>query len=96
MNEFISFFTNILNFSGKTNQKGYIIPLVVCLIVFLLGFVIPGIIGKIIWIIVVIATISLTVRRLHDSGHTGWWALLLILQPLGFIMQIILCFLPSK
>lgn len=96
MNELISFFTNILNFSGKTNQKGFIIPFVVCLIVGLLGLAIPGIIGKIIAIIVCIAMISLTVRRLHDSGHTGWWALLFICPPAAFVMQIILCFLPSK
>ncbi|MBO4553829.1 DUF805 domain-containing protein [bacterium] len=96
MNELISFFTNILNFSGKTNQKGYIIPLVVCLIVGLIFGGALGTVGKIIAIIVFIATISLTVRRLHDSGHTGWWALLFICPPAGLVLEIILCFLPSK
>ncbi len=96
MNELISFFTNIFNFSGKTNQKGFIIPLVVCWIV---GFVVGGAlgtVGQIIAIIVFIATISLTVRRLHDSGHTGWWALLYLTGIGGLILQIVLCFLPSK
>ena len=96
MNEFISFFTNILNFSGKTNQKGFIIPIVVCLLISLIIGGIGGLIGTIIAIVVFISTISLTVRRLHDSGHTGWWALLFLIPPAAFGMMIILCFLPSK
>ena len=96
MNELISFFTNILDFGGKTNQKGFIIPLVVCWIVGLVFGGTLGIVGTIIAIVVFIATISLTVRRLHDSGHTGWWALLYLTGIGGLILQIVLCFLPSK
>lgn len=40
--------------------------------------------------------ISLSVRRLHDVGITGWLALLYLVPILGLIMQIILTLIKSK
>jgi uncharacterized membrane protein YhaH (DUF805 family) len=32
-----------------------------------------------------VQSISLTARRLHDRGHSGWWQLLLVVPGLNFI-----------
>ena len=32
-----------------------------------------------------IQSISLTARRLHDRGHSGWWQLLFVVPGLNFI-----------
>ena len=39
-----------------------------------------------IWIIVTLpASFSVTVRRLHDRGHSGWWLIACIIPILNFI-----------
>lgn len=42
-----------------------------------------------------ITGLSVTVRRLHDTGRTGWWALLFLLMGLGYVILLTLCSLPS-
>ena len=39
----------------------------------------------------VIPWISLTVRRLRDSGKSGWWTLLVLIFGVGMIALLILC-----
>jgi uncharacterized membrane protein YhaH (DUF805 family) len=48
--------------------------------------------------IMAIPTTSATVRRLHDAGRSGWWALLWILPVpvLGWLYLIPLLCKPSK
>ncbi|MBR5623547.1 DUF805 domain-containing protein [bacterium] len=97
MNEFISFFTNILNFSGKASRKEFIIPLVAILIIsFLLGGLIGGVIGTILAVIVFISAISISVRRLHDCGNSGLWVLLYLIPIANIILLIYLCVKPGK
>ncbi|MBR5902561.1 DUF805 domain-containing protein [bacterium] len=97
MNEFISFFTNILNFSGKASRKEFIIPLVVILILsMVLGSVIGGVIGTILAIVVFISSISISVRRLHDCGNSGLWVLLYLVPIANIILLVYLCVKPGK
>ncbi len=46
-------------------------------------------------IIVFIPMLSLTVRRLHDTGHTGWMILITIIPLVGLIILIYLLCQPS-
>lgn len=97
MNEFISFFTNILNFSGKASRKEFIIPLVVILILsWILGGLVGGVIGTILAVIVFISSISISVRRLHDCCHSGLWVLLYLIPIVNIILLIYLCVKPGK
>ena len=34
----------------------------------------------------VLPTLAVTVRRLHDAGHSGWWVLLWVLLLLGTVL----------
>lgn len=45
---------------------------------------------------VIVPSISILVRRLHDVGKSGWMALLLLLPIIGWIWVGILLFQPSK
>jgi len=47
------------------------------------------------WIITVPAFLSVSVRRLHDAGFSGFWVLLYFV-PLGALVVLILHMLPSK
>lgn len=40
--------------------------------------------------------LAVTVRRLHDTGHSGWWYLILLLPILGCIWLLILLFTDSE
>lgn len=45
---------------------------------------------------ILLPTISITVRRLHDTGMSGWWCLIVIIPILGWIIILIMCMLISE
>ena len=58
------------------------IPLIVVFAVFFLGIIVP--------------TLAVTVRRLHDAGYSGLFALLLLIPYLGSLIMMIFALLPSS
>ena len=63
-----------LQFKGRSRRSEYWWTMLVVMII-----------GHFIWqafLLLLIATIPLTVRRLHDIGRSGWWCL-------GFLLQIL-------
>lgn len=44
----------------------------------------------------VIPTISVTIRRLHDTGKSGLWILVGFIPSVGQLILLILCLLPSE
>jgi uncharacterized membrane protein YhaH (DUF805 family) len=58
------------------------LPLIILFAVFFLGILVP--------------TLALTVRRLHDAGYSGLFALLLLVPYLGSLIIFIFALLPSS
>ena len=58
------------------------LPLIILFAVFFLGIIVP--------------TLALTVRRLHDAGYSGLFALLLLVPYLGSLIIMIFALLPSS
>lgn len=58
------------------------VPLLILFAVFLFGVIVP--------------TLALTVRRLHDAGYSGLMALLLLVPYLGGLIIMIFALLPSS
>jgi len=58
------------------------IPLIIVFAVFFLGIIVP--------------TLALTVRRLHDAGYSGLFALFLLIPYLGSLIIVIFALLPSS
>jgi uncharacterized membrane protein YhaH (DUF805 family) len=58
------------------------VPLIILFAVFFLGLVVP--------------TLALTVRRLHDAGYSGLLALLMLIPYLGSLIILIFALLPSS
>ena len=46
-----------------------------------------GIVGMIVSLVHVIPSISVSVRRLHDIGRTGWWVLMSLIPLKLFFMR---------
>jgi uncharacterized membrane protein YhaH (DUF805 family) len=57
------------------------VPLIILFAAFFLGILVP--------------TLALTVRRLHDAGYSGLFALLLLIPYLGSLIILIFALLPS-
>lgn len=40
--------------------------------------------------------VSMTVRRAHDAGHSGWWGLVFFVPLVNYVAMLVLCVLPSR
>lgn len=79
-----SFFTNYINFNGRSRRSAYWWMVLVGFIVGLIPIV------NYIWAIAaIIPAIAIGVRRLHDIGKSGWWYLLILVPIVGAIILII-------
>ena len=88
-------------FSGRSRRKEYwyfvlfniIVAIVLSLIDMLLGTFSSasniGLLSGIYSLAVLIPTIALTVRRLHDTDRSGWWILINLVPFIGSIVILI-------
>ena len=92
-----------VDFKGRSDRREYIIFIIITWIVwFVLGLLsgllrnvavlswILWVVSAVIWIFTFIAFIAIVVRRLHDIGKSGWWALLLLIPVVNIIFVIYL------
>ena len=87
---------HFFDFSGKEGRKVFWLFILNCIIIsFVLGLI-SGILSTIFSLVVLLPSLGILVRRLHDAGFSGWWALLLLVPAIGLIAVIILACLPSK
>ena len=49
----------------------------------------PGLIALVGIVAMIIPTIAVSVRRMHDTGKSGWMLLILIIPCIGFILWIV-------
>lgn len=86
------FFKNYGNFSGRVRRRDFWWPV---LYVFLIGGLLAiadfaGVpLSWLWWLITIVPLLSLTVRRLHDSGKSGFFAFLLLIPLLNLILFIV-------
>lgn len=83
------FFKNYTNFHGRSRRSEY---WWVCLFNIIVSSILTALIPEIagLWTLaVLIPTLSLAVRRLHDIGKSGWWYLISAVPLVGGILLII-------
>lgn len=78
-------------FSGRARRKEYWLFVLFTFICALIPFV-----GFILQLAFLIPSLAVLVRRLHDTGHSGAWALLILLPIIGPIILFIFCLLDSQ
>lgn len=98
MNWFVTALKNYAVFSGRSRRSEYWCFALVYLIFYAVAAIVDvmagtldrasgiGIVTGILTLAFLIPSLSVTVRRLHDTGRTGWW-LLIALIPLVFLGQ---------
>lgn len=100
MNYFNTYFVDVLknqyaDFNGRAIRSQYwYFVLFTFIIGFVLGFIDGMLFGRqilslIFNLAVLIPSIAIGVRRLHDLGKTGWWYLLILVPIVGPIVLIV-------
>jgi len=95
-------------FDGRARRKEYwmffltnlVISVVLILIDLLIGTFSPqggvGLLQGLYSLAVLIPSIAVTVRRLHDTGRSGWWILIALIPFIGGIVLLIFMALDSE
>ena len=88
---------NYANFQGRASRPQFwYYKLVDFIIAFVLGMISVGTLGFIYSLAVLVPTLAIGARRLHDTGKSGWWQLLLLIPLVGLIILIIFWAQPSQ
>ncbi|MBV9455622.1 MAG: DUF805 domain-containing protein [Rubrobacter sp.] len=108
MSWYLEVLKNYAVFSGRARRKEYwmfllinlVIVLVLNFIDYLTGTFSPragvGLLGGLYSLAVLIPSIAVAVRRLHDTGRTGWWILIGLIPVIGSIIFLIFMVLDSE
>ena len=108
MNWYLAVLKKYAVFSGRARRKEYwFFALFNLIISFVLGFIDGlvgtfsleagiGLLGGVYALAVLLPGIAVSVRRLHDTGRTGWWLLIALVPLIGAIVLLVFMLLDSK
>src|SRR5882672_1267864 len=102
MNYYVDVLKKYAVFEGRARRKEYwmfflfnlIISIVIGIIEAMVGS--PGVIGALYALAVLLPSIGVTVRRLHDTGRTGWWILVVLIPLVGWIVLLVFMVFDSQ
>lgn len=102
MDGYLNTLKKYADFSGRARRTEYwmfflfnfIIGIVMSVVDYVLSS--PGIVGLIFALAILIPSIAVGVRRLHDTDRSGWWLLILLIPIIGTIALIIFLLLDSS
>ncbi|MBD2783199.1 DUF805 domain-containing protein [Xenorhabdus sp. DI] len=104
MNWYLSVLKNYADFSGRARRTEYwmfsLFHSIVCVALIVLGSAIDENAGMALFAVYVILTMipgfAVTVRRLHDTNHSGWWLLISIIPFGGIVLLAFYCIEGTK
>ncbi|MCD9903266.1 MULTISPECIES: DUF805 domain-containing protein [Streptomyces] len=99
MDWYLAVLKNYAGFSGRARRKEYWMFTLISFVISLVLSIIGGLIGAdflsyIYAVAILIPTLAVGVRRLHDTSRSGWWLLIGLIPLVGFIILIV--FLASE
>ncbi len=86
------------DFNGRTGRKAFWMFVLVSFLISFVLSVLDGVLGTVFFGVifslgVLVPSIAITARRLHDTGKSGWWQLIGLIPFIGTIILIVLCVL---
>ncbi|MER7696280.1 MULTISPECIES: DUF805 domain-containing protein [unclassified Streptomyces] len=99
MDWYLAVLKNYAGFSGRARRKEYWMFALISFVISLVLSIIGGLIGAdflsyIYTVAILVPTLAVGVRRLHDTGRSGWWLLIGLIPLVGAIILIV--FLASE
>ncbi len=101
LNTYIGTFRNFDDFEGRSGRAEFwIFHLISLLVQFIFGIIgefwmVGAILQIVFFILLIVPSISLVVRRLHDTGTSGWFLLMLFLPLFNILVLCLLLFYGS-
>lgn len=101
MNYYLSVLKNYATFTGRARRAEYwmfaLFNFIVVVVLSVIDGVIgsPGILGGIYVLAILLPSIAVGVRRMHDTSRSGWWLLIVLLPIIGGIWFLVLSVLDS-
>ena len=101
MNWYIQVLTKYAEFNGRARRSEYwyfvLFNVLISTFIFLISFVIGlwGILSLLYSIAIFIPVIAVSVRRLHDTGRSGWNLLLAFIPLIGAVILLVFFFQDS-
>ena len=100
IDNYASVFKNYSNFSGRAGRREYWMffaaNFAMCMILSVLDAAIGlPILGLLYMLAALIPAISVSIRRLHDGGRSGWWMLFGLIPFLGGLALLVMMVLPG-
>jgi len=94
MEWYISVLKDYATFSGRARRKEYwmfiLFNIIVSIVINVVGAVIGfEMLGLIYSLAVIVPSLAVGARRLHDTGRSGWWLLIGLIPLIGAIVLII-------
>jgi uncharacterized membrane protein YhaH (DUF805 family) len=95
MNWYLAVLKNYAGFSGRARRTEYWMfflinfIIVVVLDVISMAIKLSTILGGVYGLLVLIPALAVGVRRLHDTGRSGWWLLISLIPVVGTIILIV-------
>ena len=101
MEYFLGAFKKYADFTGRARRKEYWMFILFYIIFYIALAVIDVLLGTmflalIFSLVLLVPSISIAARRLHDTGRTGWWQLIALIPLIGFIVLIVFLVLDSQ
>jgi uncharacterized membrane protein YhaH (DUF805 family) len=109
MEWYLKVIRNYVGFSGRARRKEYwmfvliniIISIVLAMVDGMLGLKVggeqgAGLLGLVYSLAILLPSIAVGVRRLHDTGRSGWWMLIAFVPFIGFIVLLVFFVLDSQ
>lgn len=94
MEYFIDAFKKYAEFSGRATRTQYWMFILFFMIIYFVLALIDVLVGTMVLafifnIAAFLPSIAIAARRLHDTGRTGWWQLLVLIPLIGAIVLIV-------
>lgn len=101
MNGYLATLKKYADFSGRARRTEYwlfvLFNMVIAMLLGVVDYVLgsAGLVGLIFGLAILIPSIAVAVRRLHDTNRSGWWLLIAIIPVIGTIALLIFLVLDS-
>ncbi|QDV19629.1 Inner membrane protein YhaI [Gimesia panareensis] len=106
MNWYLTVIKKYAEFSGRARRKEYWMFALMNFLISILISIVGGLIGKsdgliavslsgVYALFILLPSLAVTVRRLHDTNKTGWWILITFVPLIGPIVLLIFMIIDS-